>query len=46
MPAREAMLDTLAHVRRRYGSAESYLRAAGVTDDPLSRLRARLIEEG
>jgi protein tyrosine/serine phosphatase len=46
MPARETMLDTLAHVRRRYGSAESYLRAAGVTDDPLSRLRARLIEEG
>lgn len=45
-PAREAMLDTLAHLRRRHRSAEGYLRAAGVTADQLARLRARLIDEG
>jgi len=46
MPAREAMLDTLAHLRERYGSAEQYLRAGGVTDEQMDRLRARLIDRG
>ena len=44
MPSREAMLDTLAYVLERYGSAQSYLRSAGVTDEQLARLRQRLLE--
>ena len=44
MPAREAMLDTLAHLRERFGSAEHYLRNAGVTDALFGRLRTRLLE--
>ena len=44
MPGREAMLDTLAFLHTRYGSAEAYLRMGGLTDVQLQRLRARLIE--
>jgi protein-tyrosine phosphatase len=44
MPSREAMLQTLAHHRERYGSAEAYLRGGGVTDEQLARLRGRLLE--
>lgn len=43
-PTREAMLDTLDHLRRSYGSAESYLSGGGVTNEQLARLRARLLE--
>ena len=46
MPAREAMLDTLAYLRERHGSAEAYLRAAGLTDDQIKRLSTRLVERG
>jgi protein tyrosine/serine phosphatase len=45
-PRREAMLDTLAYLRERYGSSEAYLLAGGVTPDQLVRLRARLVGEG
>jgi protein tyrosine/serine phosphatase len=44
MPAREAMLDTLHHVRTRYASPESYLLGGGATEDQLARLRARLLD--
>ena len=44
MPAHDAMLDGLAYLRSRYGSAEAYLRAGGVTDEQLARLRGRLLE--
>lgn len=44
LPAREAMLDGLAYVRARYGSAADFLRAEGVTDGQLARLRDRLLE--
>ena len=43
-PTREAMRDTLDHLRSRYGSAETYLRGCGVSDEQLARLRARLLE--
>jgi len=43
-PRREAMLETLAHVREQYGSAEEYLLGAGVTTQQIERLRARLLE--
>jgi len=43
-PTREAMLEMLAHVKERYGGAESYLRGAGVTDDQIKAIRSRLIE--
>lgn len=42
-PRREAMLDTLAHLRQHYGSAEEYLLGAGMTADQLARLRERLV---
>lgn len=42
-PRREAMLDTLAYLRSRYGSAGDYLRGAGVSDAQLQRLRQRLV---
>lgn len=42
-PSREAMLDTLAYLRERYGSAERYLRDSGVTTEQLARLRDRLV---
>jgi len=37
-----AILGTLEELRRRYGSVEAYLRGAGVTDDDLEAVRARL----
>jgi protein tyrosine/serine phosphatase len=43
MPSREAMLDTLAYLRERYGGAERYLLDGGMTREHLSRLRARLV---
>jgi len=43
-PRREAMLDTLEYLRAKYGSAEQYLSQAGVTDNQLARVRARLVE--
>jgi protein tyrosine/serine phosphatase len=43
-PTTDAMLDTLDYLRRRYGSAEAYLRGGGVSDEQLARLRARLLE--
>jgi protein tyrosine/serine phosphatase len=45
MPAREAMLDTLAYMRERYGSAEAFLVSGGFTSEQLQRLRTRLLEE-
>ena len=46
MPAREAMLDTLDHLRRDYESAETYLRDGGLSNLQMARLRGRLVEEG
>jgi protein tyrosine/serine phosphatase len=43
-PRREAMLDTLAHMREGHGSAEGYLLSAGVTREQVERLRVRLVE--
>lgn len=45
MPAREAMLDALAHLRRHYDSAETYLRDGGLSGAQVERLRARLVGE-
>jgi protein-tyrosine phosphatase len=39
---REAILEVLAELERRYGSVEEYLRAGGIADGDLSRARARL----
>jgi protein tyrosine/serine phosphatase len=44
MPAHDAMLGGLAYLRSRYGSAEAYLRAGGVSDEQLATLRERLLE--
>lgn len=41
-PRREAMLDTLAYLRQEHGSAEEYLRAGGLSDEQVARLRERL----
>jgi protein-tyrosine phosphatase len=41
---REPMLAVLDHLDARYGGASAYLRAVGVTDDELARLRERLLE--
>jgi protein-tyrosine phosphatase len=38
----EAMLDVLGTLDERYGGAEGYLRAAGVDDSELGRIRSRL----
>jgi len=43
-PSREAMLDTLAYLRHRYGGAERYLLDGGMTSEQLQRLRARLVD--
>jgi len=43
-PTREAMLDTLAHLRRRHGGAEAYLVEGGVTPRDIERLHDRLVE--
>lgn len=40
----EAMAACLAYLRARYGSAEAYLRAAGVSAERLHRLRTLLLE--
>jgi protein tyrosine/serine phosphatase len=42
-PRREAMLDTLGYLRRRYGGAAQYLLGAGLTAEQLEQLRARLV---
>ncbi|HSP72492.1 MAG TPA: tyrosine-protein phosphatase [Gaiellaceae bacterium] len=39
---REAMLDVLAELDRRWGGAEAYLRGAGLGEAQLTRLRERL----
>jgi protein-tyrosine phosphatase len=44
MPGAEAMLDALAYLRARYGSAAAYLRDGGVSEQQLARLRDRLLE--
>ena len=44
MPSREAMLDTIAYLRERYGGAEAYLLDGGLTTEQLARLRNRLVE--
>ena len=43
-PSREAMLDTLAYVRRRHGGPAAYLRAGGVTPEDIERLYDRLVD--
>jgi protein-tyrosine phosphatase len=43
-PRREVMLDTLAHVKERYGGAESYLAGAAVSSEQLARIRDRLVD--
>jgi len=45
MPVREAMLDTLAYMREKHGSAEAFLTDGGLTQDQVERLRARLLED-
>lgn len=40
---RETMLEMLDHLRQRYGGAEEYLRAHGLGEDRLERLRKRLL---
>jgi protein-tyrosine phosphatase len=42
-PSRQAMLETLAHVAAEHGSAESYLRAGGLGEAQIERLRSRLL---
>jgi protein-tyrosine phosphatase len=41
---REFMLPVLAHLDARYGGAAAYLRAVGVAEDELARLRERFLE--
>ena len=43
-PTRATMLDTLAYLRAAHGSAEAYLRAGGLSDAQLERLRERLLD--
>jgi hypothetical protein len=43
-PSREAMLEALAHLAAVHGPAEAYLRAGGLTDDQMARLRSRLLD--
>jgi hypothetical protein len=45
MPHADAMLEALTYLRSRFGSAEAYLRAGGVSDRQLARLRERLLED-
>ncbi|MEO8603308.1 MAG: tyrosine-protein phosphatase [bacterium] len=40
----ETMLGFLARLRERYGAFDAYAREAGVSDEAIGRLRARLIE--
>ncbi len=44
-PRREAMLAVLSYVREHYGDVDTYLRAAGVSDEQLARIRERLLDE-
>jgi hypothetical protein len=37
------MVRTLAEIEARYGDVPSYLRAAGLTDAQIERLRERLV---
>jgi protein-tyrosine phosphatase len=39
----EAMLQTLDELERRYGAVDEYLRRAGLDDEQIERLRARLV---
>jgi protein-tyrosine phosphatase len=41
----ETMEATLAHVESAYGGTEGYLRAAGVTEQEIARIRCRLRDE-
>jgi protein-tyrosine phosphatase len=41
----EAMRSTLAYLRRRWGSAEGYFTACGVSSDAISAVRARLLPQ-
>jgi protein tyrosine/serine phosphatase len=43
-PSREAMLETMAYVHDKYGSAERYLLSAGVSQEHIERIRERLLE--
>ncbi len=45
MPVREAMLDTLAYMREKHGSAQEFLLGGGLTNEQLQRLRARMLED-
>jgi protein tyrosine/serine phosphatase len=45
MPVKEAMLDTLAYMRERHGSAEAFLRGGGMSQGQIDALRLRLLEE-
>ena len=45
MPVREAMLDTLAYMRERHGSAEAFLLGGGLTAEQITALRGRLLED-
>jgi hypothetical protein len=40
----ETMLATLAHLRTRHGGAKAYLMRAGLSDDDIDRIRARLLD--
>jgi protein-tyrosine phosphatase len=40
----EAMVSVVDEIERRYGDVASYLRAAGVTDTQIERLRERLVD--
>lgn len=42
----ENMEKFLAYLSRRWGGAEGYVRAAGVTDETLARLRAKFTDKG
>jgi protein tyrosine/serine phosphatase len=40
----EAMISVVEEIERRYGDVASYLRAAGLTDAQVERLRERLVD--
>ncbi len=43
-PKTHVMREVLDHLRQRYGGAEGYLRAAGVDDEGIAKLRERILE--
>ena len=45
MPVREAMLDTLAYMRERHGTAEAFVLGGGLTTQQIGALRERLLED-